>query len=104
MMNATPYKKTGPSITGGRVLRRMPDATLRPVTPPTVMPDAPRSFWQRVWAAVWPAPTLEQLHARQARHAELRTHRTVMTVGGHLALTSGPDITHAGRRAQADLP
>ncbi|THF83614.1 hypothetical protein E7T09_21565 [Deinococcus sp. KSM4-11] len=99
MMNATPYKKAGPSITGGRVLRRMPDARLRPVPAPSPAPA--RSLWQRLWAALWPMPTLEQLYARQQRHAEPQHHRPVMTLGGHLALPSS--ATRSTPRVQADL-
>ena len=42
MMNATPHPKAGPSITGGRVLRRLPDATLCPVAP---RPAAQEGFY-----------------------------------------------------------
>ncbi|WP_309571257.1 hypothetical protein [Deinococcus sp.] len=101
-MTTKSRSKIGPAITGGQ-WRRMPDARLRPL-PTTPTPAPARSLWQRVWAALWPASTPEQLYARQQRHAQVQERQAVMTVGGHLALIPSPSAARTGRRAQADLP
>ncbi|GHF39081.1 hypothetical protein HNQ07_001789 [Deinococcus metalli] len=99
-MMTTPHP-TGPSVTSWRVRRRLPDTALRPIAS---VRSAPPTLWQRVRAALWTTPTLEQLYARQRRHADPDATRPVMTVGGHLALPSVPDLTRPTRRVQADLP